>query len=125
MKDLLWVGVGGFLGAVSRFSIAQAVRGYTQHPFPLATLAVNFLGCLAAGFLYEYLRDHALLPLATLFVAIGFLGSFTTFSAFGFETIQLIRNHSFGLALVNVGGNLILCLLAVSAGILAGSALRS
>ena len=124
MQSLLLVGIGGFLGAISRFGLSQTVRFYFNHPFPIATLVINVSGCFAIGMLFEYLREHHLLPTATLFAAVGFLGSFTTFSAFGFETIELIRSNEVRMALVNVMGNLALCLGAIIVGGWVGSFLR-
>lgn len=116
MYNVLLVGVGGFLGAISRFGISQVIRSYINHPFPIPTLMVNLSGCFAIGMLFEFLKGHHLLPAATLFMAVGFLGSFTTFSAFGFETIELMRNNEICMAMFNVVGSLMLCLGAVVLG---------
>ena len=125
MYQFLLVGIGGFLGAISRFSVTLIARSYISHPFPIPTLFINVSGCFAIGVLFEYLKGHHLLPTVTLFAATGFLGSFTTFSAFGFETIELIRNNEFHMALWNICGNLILCLCAVLLGGWVGSYLRA
>ncbi len=78
------------------------------------TLLVNILGCLALGFILELEVRTNLVPDSTrLFLAVGFLGAFTTFSTFGFETIKFLQNGMPQLALLNVGANLGLGLLAV------------
>ncbi|MBL7715862.1 MAG: fluoride efflux transporter CrcB [Bdellovibrionales bacterium] len=124
MLNFWLVGVGGFFGAIARYGVSQAIQSFIPHPFPLHTLIVNFTGCLAIGVLYEYLRDHPLLPTASLVIAVGFLGAYTTFSAFSLETIQLIRSSSPGLAFANVAGSLILCLAAVALGMWIGNFIR-
>lgn len=111
MEKILWVGMGGFLGAVSRFGVSLALRGVTE--FPVATLAVNGLGCFIAGLLSGYFREQ---PAIFLFVGTGFLGAFTTFSAFGMETMALIQLNQVRLALVNVAANLVISLGAVAFG---------
>lgn len=124
MEKVLLVGVGGFLGAISRFGVAQLLQNYVKHPFPIGTLIVNIVGCFSIGMLFEYLRGHQLLPTIALFVSVGFLGSFTTFSAFGFETVNLIKSGDFRFATINVGASLVLCLGAVIAGGWIGSILK-
>jgi CrcB protein len=108
--------VGGFFGAASRFGINQLTQRYLIHPFPVATLIVNVVGSFLIGFLYEYFRDHPSLPYVTLFLVVGFLGAFTTFSAFSFETIGLVKRGELQLASLNTVGNVALCLIGVIAG---------
>ena len=113
--DILSVGLGGFAGAVLRFGLVSATAKWTQTTgFPIGTLAVNLLGCLAIGVFAAY-ADHRDLwesPLRPLLV-IGVLGGFTTFSAFGFESFTLMRTGQAGLALLNMGAQPVLGLLAV------------
>ncbi len=116
MYEILLVGVGGFLGAISRLGMSYLIRQYSQHPFPLATLIINILGSVAIGLFFEFFKHHPLLPTLTLFLVIGFLGSFTTFSAFSFETVELLRKDELYLASLNVAGNLILCIVGVGLG---------
>jgi len=88
-----------------------------QTTFPVGTLAVNALGCLAIGVIM-FLVDQrqSLSPDARVFVTIGVLGSFTTFSTFGYETIELLRHGALRAATGNVAGNLLIGLVAVVAG---------
>jgi CrcB protein len=124
VRNFLLVGLGGFFGATARYAIGLGVRSYVSHPFPLHTLVVNLTGCFAVGLLFEYLRDHAFQETASLLALIGFLGAFTTFSAFGLETVQLARTGLPALALLNIGVSLVLCLAAVAVGVWLGSILR-
>lgn len=109
---LLLIGSGGALGAVLRYWISGWVQSPAKGAFPFGVLAVNLLGCLLIGVLAESLvrEEHRLLLLA------GFLGSFTTFSTFGWETLQLAERGHAWLALANVLASNVLGLACVFAG---------
>lgn len=115
MLKLLAIGCGGFIGAVMRYLISGLVQNFSGSiRFPFGTLAVNVLGCLFIGLLVYLVETRSVLSASTrLFVFIGLLGSFTTFSTFGNETLELLRDSKTTLALVNVGAQLILGLAAV------------
>ena len=93
MKAVLLVGLGGFLGSIARYGLGGWVLHMTaQERFPFSTLAVNVLGCLAVGMLAGFAERHHLFgPEARLLLITGLLGGFTTFSAFGLETVYLLR----------------------------------
>ena len=118
MYKILIVGVGGFLGAILRYGLsgfAQKISGSID--FPYGTLAVNLLGCLVIGMLSRMDEIHSVLnPQTRLLLFIGILGSFTTYSTFGNETLNLIQDHRYILALLNVGLHLVLGLSAVLLG---------
>ncbi len=89
LSDLLWVAMGGALGASCRFGIISFSSRYSPS-FPAGTLIANLLGCFFAGLVLSLLLHHQSLPTAfKLFILTGFLGSLTTFSAFGVETLSL------------------------------------
>ena len=116
--ELLLVGLGGVLGAVSRFAVGLLFeRDATR--LPVATLIVNLLGCLVIGWLYGsgWLNSSERIR---LLVAVGFLGAFTTFSAFALETIQLWENGQAWWAAINVGMSLVGGLAIVVLGVLIG-----
>jgi fluoride exporter len=117
MKILL-VGCGGFLGSMARYLLGGAVHRMVQSPvFPFGTLVVNVSGCLAIGFLGSLAEVRGLLtPEARVFLLIGVLGGFTTFSSFGYETFQLLRDGETVPALLNVLLQVGLGLFAVWAG---------
>ena len=104
MIDLLMVGVGGFLGSIARFLLGGVVGRTAAEPiFPIGTLTVNLLGCLAIGVIAGLIeKHHVLSPTTRLLVITGFLGGFTTFSAFGFETVYLFKRSEIILGLINV-----------------------
>jgi CrcB protein len=113
MKTLL-VGAGGFLGAATRHAVGGLVYRYLPATFPSATLLINVSGCFLIGALAVLGEEKLILGSdGRLFWMVGVLGGYTTFSAFGYETVKLIREGSEALALANVLGNVILGLAAV------------
>jgi fluoride exporter len=108
-------GIGGFLGSVLRYSVSGLVQGFSRDiHFPYGTLAVNLIGCFAIGFLSQLAETRGLFTAETrTLVFVGVLGGFTTFSAFGNETINLWREGHGSLAALNIAGHLVLCLGAV------------
>ncbi len=88
---MLVVGVGGALGAVARYWTTEWMRGLAGDALPWGTLAVNVAGAFALGFLMVWLQSVAPSSQARQFIAIGFLGSFTTFSTFSYEVVELTR----------------------------------
>jgi len=115
ITKLLLIGVGGFIGSVFRYAVGGAVQTLSQSvAFPYGTLAVNILGCFCMGILSELVDTRALISTDTrAFLIVGILGGFTTFSAFGNETMNLIRDGEAALALINVGTQVLLGLGAV------------
>jgi CrcB protein len=118
MMKLLLVGTGGFLGSVLRYLASGAVQSAARYAhFPWGTLAVNGAGCLLIGFLTGLAETRGVFSLdQRLFLITGFLGGFTTFSAFGYETYFLMRVGETALAAANACGQLLLGLAAVWAG---------
>ncbi len=120
MRGLLIVGCGGFIGAAMRYLIGGGVhRLLDQSLFPYGTLAVNLIGCLAIGLLGG-LSDSRQMFSAELrmFLFVGVLGGFTTFSAFGYETVNLLRDGQLVPATLNVFLQLGLGLIAVWLGLI-------
>lgn len=111
----LAVGSGGFLGALARFGVSGLVHRQLPHTtFPVGTLAVNLLGCLAIGALAGVAESRQLFgPEVRLFALIGLLGGFTTFSTFGYETFAMIRDNESLRAATNVGVHVIIGLALV------------
>ena len=107
MVKILWVGLGGFLGSIGRYLLS----GYVQHlmrgtGFPYGTLAVNMIGCFFIGFLAHWVEARGFLgPETRLFVFMGLLGGFTTFSTFGNETMNLWQTGDSAAALANVAAH--------------------
>ncbi len=105
LLNALMVGSGGFLGALARYGVSGLVLRYTPFAtFPYGTLVVNLLGCLAIGAIAGLADSRQLFgPEFRTFVLIGFLGSFTTFSTFGYETFAMMQDALYLRAAANVG----------------------
>ena len=117
MKAILLVGSGGFLGSVSRYLLGGWVhRVLGVSLFPVGTLVVNVAGCLAIGFFAGLAESRQMLTAeGQLFLLLGFFGSFTTFSSFGYKTFSLARSSEMTRAIANIALQLILGLAAVVA----------
>jgi CrcB protein len=121
MQSLLLVGVGGFLGAVARYKLGGAVLHLAvQQLFPWGTFAVNLLGCAAMGLLAGLAERHGFFTQPwRLFIFTGVLGGFTTFSAFGLETVTLLQRGAWPTALAYVAASVVLGLLLLWLGVVA------
>ena len=118
MRLILLVGAGGFVGAVARYLVGGWVQRLLPAAFPYGTLAVNVLGSLLLGAVYELgTARGALDPQLRLMLAVGVLGAFTTFSTFSLETLNLLREGSVLMAGANVLTNILVCLAAVWLGV--------
>ena len=104
ITQILAVGAGGFVGASARYLMSGAIhRLVPASSFPIGTLVVNSLGCLVIGLVGGLMEArHVLGPNERLFLLIGVLGGFTTFSTFAWETLGLAEPAQFGRAALNV-----------------------
>jgi CrcB protein len=122
MKELmacLLVGCGGFFGAIARFLVARASASLLGVAFPYGTFLINVSGSFLLGMVATLVGER-FIPASDqvrLVFAIGFLGAYTTFSTFEFETQALFEDGSWLLALTNIFGSLFLGLVAVWAGV--------
>ena len=115
MGKLFLAGIGGFIGSSLRYAVTGYVQTWSRSiDFPYGTLAVNLIGCFLIGFLSQLAESRGVLTAESrTFVFIGILGGFTTFSAFGNETMNLWREGENLLAMANVAAHLLLGLGAV------------
>ncbi len=114
--NLLLVVLGGGLGAGGRYLLGGWLHGQLGSGFPWGTFAVNALGSLMIGLVFGLAQAKSISPGTTLFLAVGVLGGFTTFSAFSYETMRLLANGSLGASFLNVAGQFAVGLVAVYAG---------
>ena len=111
------VAAGAALGGMARYGFSRAVEAAAGGPLPLGTLAVNVVGCFAAGAFTAWFEPRlAAAPELRLFVVVGLLGGFTTFSAFGLEAHALLGGGRPALAVWHAAAHLALGLAAVAAG---------
>jgi CrcB protein len=109
MRELLLAGAGGFLGAAARYGLSMAMKPWTA-AFPWNTLAINVIGCFLIGLLSPLVGHR---PAWFVFLIPGILGGFTTFSAFGYETLKLAEGGRGLLAVAYVAASVGLGLGAV------------
>ena len=96
MKELLVIGLGGFLGSTSRYLLQNLVSSKVPVLFPVGTLLINLIGSFLIGLFFGYIeKSHWFSPEVRLFLTIGFCGSFTTFSTFAFENLGMIREGNY------------------------------
>jgi CrcB protein len=116
----LLIGIGGFLGANARYFIGSWFAERYGPSFPLGTLVINVSGSFTIGFFLLFMAERVIEhPSWRLFFVTGFLGAYTTFSTFSFETFVLIQERSYLLALANMVGSVLLGLIAVLLGVIA------
>ena len=108
--SILLVALGGAFGSVSRYLLGTWIQSVSKSiDFPFGTLTVNLIGCFVIGFLSQLAEARGVfVSEARAFIFIGILGGFTTFSSFGNDTINLLRDGETFNALANVGANVIL-----------------
>lgn len=121
MKSFAAVFLGGGIGAVCRYWLSGVVYRWLPATFPFGNLIVNISGCFLIGVLMTSFSDRfSVGPGLRLFLVVGILGGFTTFSSFSYETISLMRDNQIVPALLNIAGSVIGCLVATVIGIYAG-----
>ena len=102
MTKLLSIAAGGALGALLRYTVSGITYRFMPHDFPWGTLCVNLVGCFLIGLLWE-LADNLIVPQSLKsFVFMGGLGAFTTFSTYGLETLNLLRDGEVRQAVLNI-----------------------
>ena len=102
MGLFLSVGIGGFIGAILRFTLSGWVQKATASSFPFGTLSVNILGSFIIGFLFLYFQQINLSPNQKALFVTGLLGALTTFSTFSLDTVLLMQQELYVKAFSNV-----------------------
>ena len=103
LQKLLLIAAAGGFGSLARYWLSGVVQNWSGSVFPWGTVAVNVLGCLAFGFLVAVTEGRfAISPNTRAVILVGFMGAFTTFSTFVFETVALLEDSEWLLALGNL-----------------------
>ncbi len=122
MGALLWVGLGGFLGANARYLLGGWVASRLGVAFPYGTYLINVTGSFILGFFLAFAQDRPwVAPPARLLFAVGFVGAYTTFSTFEYELIRLLQDGELLLGTVYLLGSVVSGGVAVTAGLALGS----
>lgn len=119
LAPYLWVGLGGFVGANARYAVANVARWLSGVGFPFGTYFINVSGSFVIGVILTLLADRVV-PYSNeirLAAVVGFLGAYTTFSTFAYESHALLEDGEWLLAALNMFGSLLLGLVAVRVGI--------
>ncbi len=121
MQKILLIGLAGACGALVRYGLGGMVQRYSGATFPWGTLVVNILGSFLFGFIWSLAEQRLVIsPETRIIILSGFLGAFTTFSSFMFETSSLMGEGQWLLAGLNVGGQILFGLTAMFLGLAAG-----
>lgn len=121
MSEIVILGLAGAAGTISRYAVSGWALGLLGERFPYGTLVVNVIGCFLLGVATELgMSTVTLSDTAKTALTVGFLGAFTTYSTFGFETIKAFEDGDWHLALANIGANLVVGLAAVCGGLALG-----
>ncbi len=124
MLATLWVAIGGAIGSVARFWLTEASAKLWGGDFPWGTIIANVTGSFLIGFIaaLPVLGPRDLLgPMGRQFLMVGIMGGYTTFSSFSLQTLTMMQNGHVAKAALNVGGSVVLCLIAVAAGYALGA----
>jgi CrcB protein len=117
LQKYLLIALGGALGSIARFWVGSTIAGRMGIKFPYGTLIVNITACIIIGFSLTYLGRRAdLSPAWRFLIPIGFIGAYSTFSTYEWETLSTLRSGAFLLAAFYAGGSFILGLIAVWSG---------
>jgi CrcB protein len=117
LQKYLLIALGGALGSIARFWVGSTIAGRMGIKFPYGTLIVNITACIIIGFFLTYLGRRAdLSPAWRFLIPIGFIGAYSTFSTYEWETLSTLRSGAFLLAALYAGGSVILGLIAVWGG---------
>ena len=117
-RTIIIVGTGGFIGSVMRYLLQVFIENKLLSTFPMATLIANITGSFIIGVVFALAEKSLMNSDWRIFMSVGICGGFTTFSAFAFNNFNMIKEHTWNQLLLNIGGTMILGILAVYLGII-------
>lgn len=124
MQKYLLIAAGGALGSLTRYWVGSAIGSRLGSRFPYGTFVINLTACIIIGFSLTYLgRRVELSPAWRYLIPIGFVGAYSTFSTYEWETLSTMRSGAFGLAALYAAGSLILGLAATWLGVVLAEAI--
>jgi len=117
LRQIMLVGLGSAVGGIFRFILGKWIYFIYPQTFPLPTLIINILGCFLIGLLYGFsIKTGTLSAEVRLLLTTGLCGGFTTFSAFAYENIQLMKNGDYTMVLVYITASVVLGIVAAFLG---------
>jgi CrcB protein len=117
LQKYLLIALGGAAGSIARYWVGSTVSGRIGTKFPYGTFVINITACIIIGFTLTFLSKRAdLSPAWRYLVPIGFIGAYSTFSTYEWETLSTLRSGAFFLAALYAGGSFVLGLIAVWGG---------
>jgi CrcB protein len=117
MRILFFVGLGSFIGGISRYLLSLFIQNKFLSTFPYGTLVVNITGCFLIGVIYGFSERGSMNVEWRLFLATGIMGGFTTFSSFSNETVSMLRDAQYWQAFSYIALNVLIGLAATFGGI--------
>jgi CrcB protein len=121
VQKVIWLAVAGAAGTLARYGIGSLVHRFVQSPLPWGTLVINGTGCLLFGLVWSATAEHLSLRAdIRSIVLIGFMGAYTTFSTFAFETAAMMRDGEWLMAFANFAGQNLLGLVLMFIGLALG-----
>lgn len=117
-RTIIIVGTGGFIGSVMRYLLQVFIENKLLSTFPLATMIANITGSFIIGVIFALAEKSLMNSDWRIFMSVGICGGFTTFSAFAFNNFNMIKEHTWNQLFLNIGGTMILGILAVYLGII-------
>jgi fluoride exporter len=118
LRTIILVGSGGFIGSVLRFLVQYYAEKSLTDTFPWGTLIANLAGSFIIGIIFALAeKGNLLMAEWRIFLAVGICGGFTTFSAFSYNNYMMLKEQLYGQLMLNIGGNLILGIVAVYVGV--------
>jgi len=119
MKEIVFVGAGGFFGASLRYLISSWLTQFNRFSFPVGTFTINFIGCVLLGLFVGLGLEKLFSSSLKEFAIIGFLGGFTTFSTFGLEIFEMLQAGQYKVATTYVVGSIVMGVVGIAGGMLA------
>ena len=124
MQKYLLIAAGSALGSIARYWVGSTIAGRMGTKFPYGTFAINITACVIIGFSLTYLGKRAgLSPAWRFFIPVGFIGAYSTFSTYEWETLSTLRSGAFALAALYALGSLVVGLAATWGGALLAEAI--
>lgn len=124
MRDIIYIAIAGSFGALGRYYMTDLAHRLLGGGYPYGTLAVNIVGSFLIGLIIQTgISTDLISPAWRLALTVGFLGAFTTFSTFSYETLSYLEDGTWSMAGVNIVANVLLAMIAVFFGVLLGRTL--